>query len=104
MGIANRDYFRQPPSSGGFFGWSPGTAIVCKRLILANVIVFLLQIFVTRPMVPADLGSRFGDRGEKQRKALEEALESMGQARVSIVEEWCQLDTAKVLHGQICAC
>ncbi len=42
MGVATRDYFRQPPGSGGFFDWSPGTATVCKRLIAANVAVFLL--------------------------------------------------------------
>jgi membrane associated rhomboid family serine protease len=101
MGVASRDYFRQPSYSGGFFDWSPGTAIVCKRLIAANIIVFLLQIFVTRPMTPEDLRSRFGDRGDEQNKATEKEPELPGWLRVSLVEDWCQLDTGKVLHGQI---
>jgi hypothetical protein len=46
MGIENRDYYRQPSSGGGSFEWSSGTALVCKRLIIANIIVFLLQILI----------------------------------------------------------
>jgi membrane associated rhomboid family serine protease len=101
MGVADRDYIRQPAGGGGFFDWSPGTAMVCKRLIAANIIVFLLQIFVTRPMTPADLRSHFGDRGAEQNKELEKDFESARWPRVSYVDEWCQLDTRKVLHGQV---
>jgi membrane associated rhomboid family serine protease len=101
MGVADRDYCRQPSCGGGFFDWSPGTAMVCKRLIVANIVVFLLQIFVTRPMISDDLRSRFGDRTERQTETLEDNFDTSGCPRVSLAEQWCQLDTTKVLHGQV---
>jgi membrane associated rhomboid family serine protease len=101
MGVADRDYFRQPSCGGGFFDWSPGTALVCKRLIAANVVVFLLQIFLTRPMTLEDVKSRLGDRGAEYYETLESQSELSGWPRVSFIEDWCQLDTTKVLHGQV---
>jgi membrane associated rhomboid family serine protease len=101
MGVASRDYFRQPAGGGGFFDWSPGTATVCKRLIAANIIVFLLQIFVTRPMTSDDFRSRIGDREDEQNEQLEKQFNATGWPRTSPVEDWCSLNTTKVLHGQI---
>lgn len=101
MGIENRDYYRCPRDSGGFFDWSPGAAIVCKRLIIANIIVFLLQIFVTRPMTSEDFRSRLGDGKNVENEEVEDSPEMAAFMRVSVVQEWCELDTTKVLHGQV---
>jgi membrane associated rhomboid family serine protease len=101
MGLANRDYYRQPSGGGGFFDWSPGTALVCKRLIAVNVIVFLAQILVTRPMHHENVRARYGDRVGEEIEVREGQAEFAGLSLVSVVEEWCQLDTTKVLHGQI---
>lgn len=125
MGIENRDYYRDSNSytdrlSGWYF---PGIPPVCKWIITVNVVVFLLQIFITRPpseaevdeyvrrmrepyaeLLPRGTGQdeEEGDAApseeltEEQRAALRRAL-----PRESIVENWCQLETRKVLHGQV---
>lgn len=99
MGVADRQYF-QRPVGGGFFDSCPGSGSVCKKLIAANVIVFLLQIFLTRPMTIDDLRSRLGDRAVDQEQS-EDFAQQFGGIQVSLVEDWCQLDTTKVLHGQV---
>ncbi len=48
MGIYNRDYYRQ-------YGSGEQIPPVCKYLIIVTVVVFLLQIFITRPSTPEDL-------------------------------------------------
>ena len=53
MGLNDRDYARYRPVNGihrrGGSEWE-----VWKRLIVANVVVFVLQIFITRPATEAD--------------------------------------------------
>jgi membrane associated rhomboid family serine protease len=48
VGIYNRDYYRET-------SFAESIPQVCKWLIIANVVVFLLQIFITRPTTPKDL-------------------------------------------------
>ena len=48
MGIYNRDYYREST-------FSDRIPEVCKYLIIANVVVFLLQIFITRPATLRDV-------------------------------------------------
>lgn len=82
MGIQNRDYYRErPPKSD-----SLGSAPVVKYLIIANVIVFLAQIFLVRDVLP---------REERNRRHLP-------KVSISVVQEWFELDSEKVVYqGQI---
>src|SRR5215204_951152 len=130
MGLENREYYRDGRYSDHLPGWGLHFTPVVKYLILANVLVFLLQIFVTRsPEPPADWGARYeqaqaqldkleeaadkdgktGTDREKQKEALRKArraLERMmtqapGQ-RISVVQEWLALDPEKtILQGQV---
>ncbi len=54
MGLDNRHYIRRAPWQSGSSGSldMPG---VCKAIIITNVVVFLLQIFITRPTTLDDL-------------------------------------------------
>ena len=80
MGIENRDYYRYSsrdtyrPSS---FSDMPG---VCKRLLIATVVVFLAQIFFTRSLVP---DSNFRDAEQ----FLSQGLESLEEQQQLLEEE-----------------
>jgi membrane associated rhomboid family serine protease len=99
---------------------------VVKYLIIVNVVVFVLQIFLTRPVPlefpgfdanPLDLPEAVGDqqadkdapgrekREEARRKAHEAWQKMMSQLpgmRVSIVQEWLELSPEKtILEGQL---
>ena len=56
MGLENREYFRDGSYTASVTGWGVEFTPVVKYLIIANVVVFLLQIFVTksgpRPELP----------------------------------------------------
>ncbi len=85
MGIENRDYLRSDSRSGP--RWSGGaTSDVVKGLIIANVVVFVLQLLWTRPLiVETPLGP----------------MQVQGQ-RESVVQGWLELDADKVIQqGQI---
>ncbi len=109
MGVASRDYMRDRPGGSGFWGWGDfALAPVCKYLLIANVVVFLLQIFITRAPRREDLPPYFRDhvahRGESEEPADPDAelpWDPSSMFRVSVVQQWFQLDTAKVLHGQV---
>lgn len=93
MTCDNRHY-----STGAYSPWgewnSHSLTPVVKWLILANIVVFLLQIFVVGANSPPMSGQALTEQ-ELQRMVLE------GQ-RASIVQEWLQLDTAKVIEeGQL---
>lgn len=125
MGIENRDYYRDSNSytdrlSGWYF---PRVPPICKWLITANVVVFLLQIFITRPPSQAEVDEYAKRMREPYAKLLprgtgqndedgdpapsEELTEEERAAirsflpRESIVENWGQLETSKVLKGQV---
>ncbi len=108
MGLYDRDYYR-----AGVTGQE--IPPVCKWLIIATVVVFLLQIFITRPMRPEDLRWPYGppiapgpDSGERpapdtdQDEPHRDMPDLALLPRVSLVEEWLQLDPNEVLrHGQV---
>lgn len=124
MGIYNRDYIRDHRSSDSW-----GFTEVVKYLVIANVVVFLLQIFVVRTerLTPLESLRRTMPQIDKYLKEHEaddpEALEKlrkkypeldkmlkedtldqllMPPQKVSIVQEWFQLDTQKVVYqGQV---
>ena len=51
MGFESRDYFRDGSYTDSLSGWGVDFTPVVKYLIIANVVVFLLQILLTRPAV-----------------------------------------------------
>lgn len=74
MGFADRDYNREDENREGFMADTP----TCKKIIIATVVVFLLQIFFTRP-----------------------STEQGFAPEISVVQDWLELDTAKVMSGQV---
>ncbi len=70
MGYENRDYMRDGRYTEHVAGWGLEFTPVVKALILANVAVFLLQIFVTRraPVEMPDFDAAF----ERQKAAYEQ--------------------------------
>ncbi len=132
MGIYNRDYYRNWNSRAGGWGLEYLTPVV-KGLLIANVVVFLLQILVTREVQQTPLemmreynpaldklltekeaeGPEAVEKLKKEYPELEKllskksgkSLDSLlypGGKRVSVVQEWCELDTKKVVYrGQI---
>ncbi|MDX1948432.1 MAG: rhomboid family intramembrane serine protease [Pirellulaceae bacterium] len=137
MGLEDRDYHREWSYTDATAGWgSEFISPVVKWLIVANIAVFLGQIFVTRPMTFADWKADFDQYPPESRdrllkefnqdsqhaeeqdgpsseapRAVAPAEEQFSQEfiakyllageRVSIVQEWLQLDTRLVLRGQI---
>ncbi len=120
MGFADRDYNRDDDSYGeGFMAGTP----TCKKIIIATVIVFLLQIFFTRQATEQDYAhvlDRIEERSldrptpsvqvpyatpdEPDTEALRaEELEYLMWSRpeISVIQEWFELDTDKVLSGQV---
>jgi membrane associated rhomboid family serine protease len=119
MGLESRHYFRDGRYSDSFSGWGLDFTPVVKKLIIANVVVFLLQIFFTRPATPtipfldraientpAVKDAPEGEEREEARREAREAMEGMMGGmpgfRVSVVQEWFQLDPKKTVEsGQI---
>ena len=52
MGFESRDYSRDGRYTASLSGWGQTLTPVVKYLIIANVVVFLLQIVLTRPAEP----------------------------------------------------
>jgi membrane associated rhomboid family serine protease len=125
MGIYNRDYYRESPPPAARLGLDELTPTV-KFLLLANIIVFVLQVFLVREVhsSPLEKMRRYMpqiDRLEQEnpeafeawKKQYEEQLEeskkknpflSLQQPaeRVSLITEWFELDTRKVVfEGQV---
>ncbi|MGE3809168.1 MAG: rhomboid family intramembrane serine protease [Gemmataceae bacterium] len=124
MGIYNRDYYRDMSRAGvaRFDGFTPGI----KYLILLNAAVFVLQLVVVRevPYSPLDDLRQYNPRLYKLLKEKEqqgpEAYDSFKEKhpelfepddeieqlmrpmrKVSPVQEWLELDTDKVMHGEV---
>lgn len=122
MGLDSRDYVRPgsdgySPSfgQGGAFSSGPD-APACRWIIVATVIVFLLQIFSTRDMTPEEVlqvreeyyqqhpqdvpaESEFAD-DEFDYEQVPDVPYRLRQRRC-VVQDWLELDTSKVMSGQI---
>lgn len=109
MGVENRDYYRE---GGGYTdrvsGWGmPTLPPVVKWIIIANVVVFLLQIFITREPYDSEVQAQVKRFQELERDVPRELTEEQLEAfkalvgPVSVVQEWFQLETGKVLRGQV---
>ncbi|MFT5522744.1 MAG: membrane associated rhomboid family serine protease [Pirellulaceae bacterium] len=114
MGIENRDYFRESSNYSAFGGG--GLSPVCKWLMIITVVVYVAQIMIIRTPTPEDIQAsadaqdeyiesiRNSERDgippdEKAIKAILRTMQPVGE--VSIVEEWGELDTDKVMQGQV---
>ena len=53
MGFESRDYSRDGRYTASLSGWGMDLTPVVKYLIIANVVVFLLQVILTRPAAHA---------------------------------------------------
>jgi len=93
MGIYDRDYYRGATRGSNLLS---GEASVVKRLIAASVIVFLLQVFVTRIDLPVVEG--FDRLPEAQQAELRAAY---GRP-VQVITEWFSLNARDVVErGQV---
>ena len=125
MGYENREYFRDGSYTRGGSGGFLDDAPMCKKILIVTVVVFVAQMFFTRPANLADMQPAVDQI--QQRMEEEEALYGgevyfdadgapIGNHRrdfdpehllasaqpVSIVQDWLKLDTDKVLKkGQI---
>lgn len=129
MGLENREYYRDGSYTDRLTGFGLDFTPVVKYLILANVLVFLLQIFLTRPAPLPEFPESFpgGVEGEptdaedaeagtpdekaerekqeglrKAKRVMEQMMNSLPGVRVSVVQEWFALDPEKtVKRGQV---
>ena len=124
MGYENRDYFRDGSYTRGGRGDFLSDAPMCKRILIVTVVVFLAQMFFTRPATVADYQHHidqlqleiqeqealygedvyYDDMGEpiSRQHAIDPELFVSSAEPVSIVQDWLKLDTEKVLKkGQI---
>lgn len=85
MGIYSRDYLRDDEDGGRRVSFGPPISSVCKKLIIVNVVVFILQLVTTR--VPEEL------------RPYAEIMPNL--PRVSMVEQWLSLDPQATLKGQL---
>lgn len=100
MGLSSRDYYREstPPA------WSFGTAPVVKYIIIANIVVFLLQILIVRTPTLWNVEDARQLTDDQDYHLTERQVSELMRAlpRVSVVQEWFQLDTNKVVEkGQV---
>jgi membrane associated rhomboid family serine protease len=114
MGIENREYYRD---SSNFGGYGDGLSPVCKWLLIITVVIFVSQILISRKPTAGELKAYadlqaeieeeliqleedgFDEYSEEVSKAHQKRMPP--PAEVSIVQEWLELDTDKVMHGQI---
>src|SRR4030095_3200759 len=131
VGFENRDYTREGDYTGTLAGWGIDyVSPVVKWLIIANVVVWLLQIFFTRQFTKEDwqrqlhskppaLRQAYDQQEKAAAKQREKAKETAAddrnpseddtppeyswmQQRVSIVQEWLELDPRQVVYrGQL---
>ena len=118
MGYENRDYFRDGSylRGAGFLDDSP----TCKWLMIVTGVVFVLQILLTyqpsldeftvqlnqhTSLVASGIdGNEFDDEGEFSEAVVDPNFTQglvTGAMKRSHVQQWFQMDTAKVCQGQI---
>ncbi|HZN32419.1 MAG TPA: rhomboid family intramembrane serine protease [Pirellulaceae bacterium] len=123
MGIEDRDYTRD---SSDYTGTLTGFGLdyippVVKWIIIANVVVFVAQIFVVRERTPADAKAALDRLPKKQRELVEKQRDAQrkmyekegldpadyedvawnGENNVSMIQEWFQLEARQVARGQV---
>lgn len=127
MGLESRDYARDGSYTASLSSWGMDLTPVVKYLVVANVVLFLLQMLITRPVVPqlprfdeimaeqeeanveAEPPDRDRDnvpvedrrqreeRGRKAREAMEEMMARLPGLRASVVQDWFELSPEKTV-------
>ncbi len=130
MGLESRDYARDGSSTASLSTWGMGLTPVVKYLVVANVVVFLLQVLLTRPVtqipdfegfppdqeesaeaeaqdrgthpVTAEERQEREQRARKAREAMERMMAHLPGMRTSVIQEWFELNPRKTVEqGQI---
>ena len=103
MGIENRDYYRESYRRSGYGGWSSSSLTpVCKNLIIATVVVYILQILIVRTPTPQDIQNQIDALKRQYPTATNEDLTyAVDLNSQSVVQSWFELETHKVLRGQV---
>ena len=125
MGFENRDYVRDGSYSRGGNATFMADAPMCRNILVVTVIVFLAQMFLTRPASIEDYrfqfdqieqsiadqgrvskGESYDDEAEQpdtdEVPAFDPEMFLQAAPRVSIIQDWFELDTEKVIkRGQI---
>ena len=117
MGLDNRDYLRDESRrySGGFSGGGTfaSESPMCNRLLIVTIIVFVLQMLLTRPWTNEELlGMRLNLIAEFQQnqdavkvdqlERLPFRPQDYGLApQQALMEDWFRLEQGKVLSGQV---
>lgn len=78
----------------------------CKWILVATIVVFLLQIFWMRQYSPDDINSMIDASAAESEIVLsaedrDQAYGFLSDRKVSVITEWFELDTEKVLKGQV---
>lgn len=120
MGFENRDYARDGSYTGG--GTFMADAPMCKRILIVTIVVFLGQMFITRPATMEDIQHRikhieqqYADNEEfvggeiaydengvpytVDAPAFDPEMFLRAAPQVSTVQNWLELDTEKVIKG-----
>jgi membrane associated rhomboid family serine protease len=128
MGFESRDYSRDGRYTSSLSGWGMDLTPIVKYIIIANVVVFLLQLFLTRrpdPRLP-DIEAVWSEdeesdpeieqpapkkhatkaedrqtREKNARKVREQMEDMMAQVhgmRKSTIQEWFELDPKKTIQ------
>jgi membrane associated rhomboid family serine protease len=90
-----------PRNTDSTSSWGIGLPPVCKYLLLANGIVFLLQLFITRSPHTDELRQQLGPL-EGVPPHIVEQMEAdllFHAPKISVVQEWLQLETEQVVSG-----
>ena len=125
MGINNRDYIRDSNDRFGGGSWDAGgISPTVRYLLIANAVVYLLQILLLRPVPPQEIGShpphtevmplayrqadfQFAPRADNTALRSQTGWRGLRRSRnrfpprESLVQSWFELDTRKVLQGQV---
>jgi membrane associated rhomboid family serine protease len=87
MGLENRDYYRDGSYTSSLVGWGIDFTPMVKYLIIANVIVFLLQIFITREnKPPQESYQEYSSELQQQQFEITEARREVMEARKAVKE------------------
>jgi membrane associated rhomboid family serine protease len=128
MGLESRDYARDGSYTASLSAWGMDLTPVVKYLLIANVVVFLLQLLLTRPVAPqfpnfdelvpeqeetaveteppvrkknagtADEVRKREQRARKAREAMEEMMTHLPGMRTSPIQDWFELDPKKTVE------
>ncbi|MEL6106803.1 MAG: rhomboid family intramembrane serine protease [Planctomycetota bacterium] len=105
MGIEQRDYYRDDPRDFGGPSGIWDMPPVCKRLLVATVIAFVLQMIFLRPPAVNDVPFQFSETQIEQMREETPDL-TIGDMvywlpPISVVEDVASLDPRRVASGQV---